>query len=110
VHQVLRGPRDSGPGRADRAARDVGAYQVTAASAIEIIGTGSVCGLRLRVNTIDATGAITSSTGTETIPVGAVVRSVGYRGAPLPGLPFDSEQGLVLHEAGRHRPDRGVLR
>ncbi len=30
-----------------------------------------------------------------------VLRSVGYRGVPLDGLPFDAEHGTVPHRAGR---------
>jgi ferredoxin--NADP+ reductase len=30
-----------------------------------------------------------------------VLRSVGYRGVPLEGLPFDAERGTVPHAAGR---------
>ena len=30
-----------------------------------------------------------------------VLRAVGYRGAPLAGLPFDESSGVVPHEAGR---------
>ena len=32
---------------------------------------------------------------------GLVVRAVGYRGRPLPGLPFDEDTGTVPHHAGR---------
>ena len=33
-----------------------------------------------------------------------MVRAVGYRSLPLPGLPFDEAAGVVPHEAGRvHR-------
>jgi ferredoxin--NADP+ reductase len=41
-----------------------------------------------------------------------VLRSVGYRGLPLPGLPFDDRTGVVPHESGRvlsgGRPLAGV--
>ena len=30
-----------------------------------------------------------------------VVRSVGYRGTPLPGVPFDIERGVIHNEGGR---------
>jgi ferredoxin--NADP+ reductase len=38
---------------------------------------------------------------TETIPCGLVLRSVGYRGVALPGLPFDERRGTIPHEGGR---------
>src|SRR4029453_8146348 len=34
-------------------------------------------------------------------PVGLVFRAVGYRGVPLPGVPFDDKWGVVLNEKGR---------
>jgi len=37
----------------------------------------------------------------ELIPAGIVFRSVGYRGVPLPGLPFDESRGVIPNEAGR---------
>jgi ferredoxin--NADP+ reductase len=41
---------------------------------------------------------------TELIEAGLVLRSVGYRGEPVPGLPFDPATGTVPHEQGRVHP------
>jgi ferredoxin--NADP+ reductase len=35
------------------------------------------------------------------LPCGLVFRSIGYRGVPIPGLPFDESRGTVPHMAGR---------
>jgi ferredoxin--NADP+ reductase len=35
------------------------------------------------------------------VPVGLVFRSVGYRGVPLPGVPFHEKWGVILNEKGR---------
>ncbi|MFI9329813.1 FAD-dependent oxidoreductase [Kitasatospora sp. NPDC052868] len=35
------------------------------------------------------------------IRAGAVVRSIGHRGVPVPGLPFDEAAGTVAHRGGR---------
>lgn len=35
------------------------------------------------------------------LPAGLVLRSVGYRGTPLPGLPFDLVRGALPHRDGR---------
>ena len=35
------------------------------------------------------------------LPAGLVLRSVGYRGTPLPGLPFDRVRGALPHRDGR---------
>lgn len=37
----------------------------------------------------------------ESIDVGLVFRSVGYRGIPIPGVPFDERKGLIPNAAGR---------
>ena len=34
-------------------------------------------------------------------PCGLLFRSVGYRGAPLPGIPFDENRGIVPNRGGR---------
>ena len=39
----------------------------------------------------------------EVIPCGIVFRSVGYRGVPLPGLPFDERSGTIPNDGGRVR-------
>ncbi|SFL00895.1 FAD-dependent oxidoreductase [Streptomyces pini] len=56
----------------------------------EVLGDG-------RVRAVRATAA----EGELEIPAGLVVRAVGYRGAPVPGLPFDEATGTVPHEGGR---------
>ncbi|MBX9642420.1 MAG: FAD-dependent oxidoreductase [Mycobacteriaceae bacterium] len=37
----------------------------------------------------------------EELPVQLVVRSVGYRGVPTPGLPFDEKRGTIPNTGGR---------
>jgi ferredoxin/flavodoxin---NADP+ reductase len=55
------------------------------------------------------------TTERETIPAGLVLRAIGYRGRPLPGVPFDERAGVVPHEgghvldAGRPRPGEYVV-
>ncbi|NMO91596.1 FAD-dependent oxidoreductase [Actinomycetospora sp. TBRC 11914] len=38
---------------------------------------------------------------TEELACGLVLRAVGHRGVPVPGLPFDAERGTVPHDRGR---------
>jgi len=38
---------------------------------------------------------------TETIPCGLVLRSVGYQGVALPGVPFDERRGVIPNSGGR---------
>ena len=37
----------------------------------------------------------------EELPAQLVVRAVGYRGVPTPGLPFDEQPGTIPHADGR---------
>jgi ferredoxin--NADP+ reductase len=68
-------------------------------------GHGHVGGLRLVRNVLEqsATGTISAkATGEfEELPVGLVFRSVGYRGKPIPGVPFHERWGVILNEKGR---------
>ena len=44
----------------------------------------------------------------ETIEAGLVLRSVGYRGTPLPGVPFDEGRALIPNDCGRVLDDSGA--
>ena len=44
----------------------------------------------------------------EVIDCGLVLRSIGYRGAPLAGIPFDERRGLIRNEGGRVLDDDGA--
>ncbi|MDY6996462.1 MAG: FAD-dependent oxidoreductase [Actinomycetota bacterium] len=44
----------------------------------------------------------------EEVPTRLVVRAVGYRGLPMPGLPFDERSGTVPHVDGRVRDTRNA--
>ncbi len=44
----------------------------------------------------------------ETLPAGLVFRAIGYRGIPLPRVPFDDRTGVIPNEAGRVKdPESG---
>ena len=76
-------------------------------SPVELIadGAGGVAALRLVRNELYATstGALQPrATGHfENLTVGLVFRSVGYRGVPLPGVPFNESWGVILNDKGR---------
>ena len=75
-------------------------------SPVEIIGEdGRVKALRIERNELvrDAYGGVRArGTGVfETIEAGLVLRSVGYRSVPLPGVPFDEETMKFSNIAGR---------
>ncbi|RSM79691.1 ferredoxin-NADP reductase [Amycolatopsis sp. WAC 01375] len=44
---------------------------------------------------------VTGPDGPVEIAAGQVVRAVGYRGTPVPGLPFDETRGTIPNTAGR---------
>ncbi|MFI1660214.1 FAD-dependent oxidoreductase [Streptomyces sp. NPDC020472] len=58
-----------------------------------ILGDGRVTGL-----TVETAGAV------ENVETSLVLRAIGYRARPVPGLPFDGATGTVPHERGRVRP------
>jgi ferredoxin--NADP+ reductase len=82
-------------------------------SPLEAIGDadGGVEALRVMRNRIEkgedgrlravATGA------EEIIQCGLVLRSIGYRGRPLPGVPFDERRGLIRNDGGRVTAEDG---
>ncbi|MFC8920288.1 FAD-dependent oxidoreductase [Streptomyces sp. NPDC057116] len=57
---------------------------------VEVLGAGAARAVR-----------VTEGDGHREIPAGTVLRAVGHRGEPVPGLPFDEAAGTVPHEAGR---------
>jgi ferredoxin/flavodoxin---NADP+ reductase len=77
-------------------------------SPLEILGDGSdgsVTGVRVGVNRLETgeDGRVRAvPTGAEeVIECGLVLRSIGYRGEPLAGIPFDERRGLVRNLGGR---------
>jgi ferredoxin/flavodoxin---NADP+ reductase len=44
---------------------------------------------------------VTGGDGEESIHTGTLLRAVGHRGQPVPGLPWDQASGTVPHTAGR---------
>jgi ferredoxin--NADP+ reductase len=76
-------------------------------SPVELFGDSddNVTSMRLVRNELYATEAGTlrprSVEEFEQLPVGLVFRSIGYRGVPIPGVPFNDSWGVVLNERGR---------
>jgi ferredoxin--NADP+ reductase len=74
-------------------------------SPIEIHGDGKVEAVTVGRNELvrDESGALRASdTGErETIACGLVLRSVGYKGRGVEGLPFDERRGVIPSQAGR---------
>jgi len=73
-------------------------------SPVEIKGEGRVERIVLGRNELvtDSGRVVAKHTGDrEELPVQLVVRAVGYRGVPTPGLPFDDQSGTIPNTDGR---------
>ena len=74
-------------------------------SPVELLGGTRVEAIRLAHNRlVRAPGGELRAelTGTQQdLPAGLVLRSVGYRGVPIPGLPFDQRAGIMPNDRGR---------
>ena len=77
-------------------------------SPVEVVGTARAEGLRVvrtglsGVDDDTAPARAVPIAGTEEIiEAGLVLGSVGYRGVPLPGVPFDRASGTIPHRQGR---------
>jgi ferredoxin--NADP+ reductase len=78
-----------------------------------VAGTdGSLAGVELVRNTlVEGKGDRLSARPTdeiETLDVGLAFKSVGYRGVPVPGVPFNDDWGVISNEDGRIVDEDGV--
>ena len=72
-----------------------------------IIGNDRVAAVELERTMIDSEGLVVGVGGRHTLSADLVVRSVGYRGLPLAGVPFDASTSRVPHAEGRVIRDGG---
>src|SRR6266567_2684471 len=68
---------------------------------VEILGTERGGGITLERTVIAADGAFGGTGEFETLSAQMVLRSVGYQGVPLPGVPFDPRASVVPNALGR---------
>ena len=85
-------------------------------SPVELVGDeqGRVVRMKLERNILKPTETgYLASHGTgqyEWLDVGMVVRAIGYRGQPLPGVPFNERWGVISNQDGRvTHPDTGEI-
>jgi ferredoxin--NADP+ reductase len=57
---------------------------------VQVVGRGRVSGVEF-----------TSESGIEPVEAGLILTSIGYRGRPIAGLPFDERTGTVPNDRGR---------
>ena len=74
-------------------------------SPAELIGTDRVEAIKVVKNVLErgADGSLKAKATdqSEILPVGLVFRSIGYKGVPLAGVPFDQKVGIIPNNAGR---------
>ncbi len=73
-------------------------------SPVEILGDGKVEAVevvRNRLVTENGRLVARATNVRETIPCSLVLRSVGYQGVELPGVPFDQRAGVIPNDRGR---------
>jgi ferredoxin--NADP+ reductase len=85
-------------------------------SPVEILGEGDdgpVTGVRVAVNRLvtapDGRVSAVATGEEEVIECGLVLRSIGYRGERLAGVPFDDRRGLIRNDGGRVASQEGAL-
>lgn len=71
-------------------------------------GTGGVRAVRFERTVPDGRGGVSGTGRFEDVEAQLVLRSVGYHGVPLSGLPFDARTGTVPHAAGRVLREEGT--
>jgi ferredoxin/flavodoxin---NADP+ reductase len=70
----------------------------------ELVGASRLDGVVLEKNTLAGEPGKQKAAGTgvtELTPCGVLFRSVGYRGVPLVGVPFDEKNGVIPNTEGR---------
>ena len=68
---------------------------------VRLLGEDRVTGVEVERTAVDGDGRAMGTGQLDVLPADLVIRSVGYRGIPLPGLPVDERTGTVPNDAGR---------
>ncbi len=75
---------------------------------LRIEGDDRVRRLVLERTTIDDDGEVVPTGAERVIDCELVLRAIGYRGQPIPGVPFDDRRGIIPNVAGRVKNGQGV--
>ncbi|WP_051992239.1 NAD(P)-binding protein [Mobilicoccus pelagius] len=74
---------------------------------VAIEGEDRVHGVVLERTALDDAGRVVGTGETSTLDAQLVLRAIGYRGVPLPGVPFDLERGVIPNREGRVTTEDG---
>ena len=66
-----------------------------------IVGETAVTGVECVENTYTDAATVVATERRLRLDTGLLIRAVGYRGRPIPGLPFDPLRGVVPNDRGR---------
>lgn len=68
---------------------------------VSVLGEGRVAGLELERTAPTAAGRVVGTGEHSVLVAQLVLRAVGYRGLPVPGMPFDPDTGVIPNAGGR---------
>lgn len=68
---------------------------------VRLLGSARVEGIEFERTASDPLGRMIGTSEFVRYDVDAVYRAIGYRSSPVPGVPFDTERGVVPHREGR---------
>jgi ferredoxin--NADP+ reductase len=68
---------------------------------VELVGQSAVQAVRFQPTRLDGTGNVVDEGDPVQIDAQLVLRSVGYRGVSIEGVPFDERSGTIPNQAGR---------
>ena len=71
---------------------------------LRVIGRDRAEGLEVALTRVDADGRAVDTGATRLIPAGLVISAIGYRTAPIPGVPFDEGAGRFVNSEGLIAP------
>ncbi|MCL4731749.1 MAG: NADP oxidoreductase, partial [Planctomycetes bacterium] len=101
--EILRGYLDRGAGSKQRRV-----HFRFLVSPVEITGNGKVEQVRIERNRLEAGNAVGKGEF-ETVNAGMILRSVGYKGVPLPDVPFDPKKAIIPNDGGRVKDGSGAV-
>jgi ferredoxin/flavodoxin---NADP+ reductase len=74
-------------------------------SPVAVLGKEQVEAVQCERNELTGSGGVVGTGEKVTLVAQLLLRSVGYRGLAIPGVPFDEQSGVIPHVAGRVQRD-----